>query len=176
MDWSYFSGYFDGEGCLLLGITQDIRTAKTKGSKIDGWNLIPSLSISTGDYSVFPIMEQFLNSQGIRIAKMDLRHLRDNQTKDFMRLSVYGWDNIVECVKKMLPHIIAKRRQLELFLELAKLKKSLNTHIIGNIKWTKEGFLKVMGIVDEINSYKGRRRGKMNKKFFEDLWDAHGSD
>lgn len=173
MDWSYFSGYFDGEGCLLLGIVCDRRTAKTKGSEIDGWNLIPALSISTGDYQVFPIMEEFLNSEGIRTAKMDLRHLRQNQTKDFMRLSVYGWDNIVECIKRMLPYSIAKKRQLELFLEMSEIKKSMNIHLFGNIKWTKEKWLKIMGKVDEINSLKCHLRGKMNKKYFEDLWNVH---
>ena len=36
MNWSYIAGYFDGEGCLLLGITRDKRARATKGSQIDG--------------------------------------------------------------------------------------------------------------------------------------------
>ena len=173
MSWPYIAGYFDGEGCLLLGIHRDKREKSTKGSEVNGWCIGPALSISSGDYEVFFEMEKFLNSENIKTAKMDLRKKRKNQTKDFMRLNVMGWDNISKCIKNILPYSIAKRKQLELYFELVKIvhskpcsKTKRNTHGI----WTKELFMKAMVKIDEINNLKSGLRGKMNANYFKILW------
>lgn len=177
MNWSYLAGYFDGEGCLLLGIIRDTRKEKTVGTKVDGWSIIPSLSITSGDYEVLLGMEKFLNSEDIKTSKMNFRKPRKHQLKEYMRLGVYGWDKIVRCIRKMLPYSIAKKKQLELFLDLVDIvhskpcgKTKRNTHGV----WTKELFLNAMKKVDEINNLKSRLRGKMNTNYFKNLWFKEG--
>jgi len=176
MDWSYVAGYFDGEGCLILDIVRDKRKEKTVGTKVEGWLISPSLSITSGDYEVLLEMEKFLNSESIKTSKINFKKPRKHQLKAYMRLSIHGWDKIVRCIKKILPYSIAKKRQLELFLELVDIvysrpssKTRRNTHV-----WTKELFIKAMEKVDEINSLKSRLRGKRNANYFKKLWFDKG--
>ena len=178
MDWSYLAGYFDGEGCLLLGIVRDKRKEKTVGTKVEGWSISPSLSITSGDYEVLLKMEKFLSLEGIKTSKMNFRKPRKHQLRKYMRLSIHGWGKIARCIKKMLPYSIAKKKQLELFFKLRDIvyskpcgKTKRNTHGV----WTKELFLSAMEKVDEINSLKSRLRGKMNTNYFKKLWSEEVS-
>ena len=164
MSWPYIAGYFDGEGCLLLGIVQDTREEKIKGTRVQGWNIIPSLSLQSGDYEVLENINKFLNSRNIKTAKMDIKKRRDKQTKDFKRLSIMGWDNIKKTIKCLLPYSISKWEQLSLFNKLYGVRKE-------QWKWSTDNFLRCMKIVDEINSHKGHYRNNIRTyEFFNKMW------
>ena len=118
MNWSYIAGYSDGESSLLLGIAQDKRE-KSKNSKVEGWNIIPNWCISSYDYKVLEDIRQFLISKDIRVKICYLYpKKRYHQTKEVMRLSIFGWNNIEKFIKKILPFSISKKEQLIKFLNL----------------------------------------------------------
>jgi len=168
MSWPYLSGYFDGEGCLLFSLIRDERSDKlkhNKGSEVQGWNIIPHLSLETGDYEVLNNIYNFLQNHNIDIAKMDIKKRRDNQTKDFKRLSVYGWNNILKTIRHLLPYSISKKQQLILFEEVFNIRKQQRV-------WTKDNFLRCMKIIDKINSYKGHYRNNIRTySYFNTLWE-----
>jgi len=169
MGWEYFSGYFDGEGCLLFSIIRDGRSDKlkhNKGAEVHGWNIIPQLSLQTGDYEVLNNMYNFLQNKNIDVAKMDIKKRRENQTKDFKRLSIYGWDNILKTIRYILPYSISKKQQLILFEEVFSIRKKQKI-------WTRDNFLKCMAVIDKINSYKGHYRNNIKTySFFNKLWGS----
>lgn len=167
VDWRYIAGYLDGEATLLFGIIHDTRKNKTKGSKVDGWNIVPSWQITSFDLDVLSAIKEFLDSQGIKTAKWYLYpYIRPHQTQKVARIAVFGWDNLENFIKKILPYTIAKKKQFELFLELKNIVKGSRKHH----KWTKEKFIHAMECVDKINELKKGKRGKLNAQYFKELW------
>ncbi len=173
MNLDYIAGYFDGEGCMLLGVHRDKRLVKTKGSLIDGWAITPILSIQSYDYKVMEVMREFWVKGGFGSRKiMDVtKQVRPHQTKIAKRFDVAGWDKIRNACLELIPRCIAKRKQLELFLELYDITQNLPPIGYKNHpKWTKELFVTAMLKVDEINKLKSRKRGKYNARYFKELW------
>ena len=173
MNLDYMAGYFDGEGCMLLGVHRDKRPDKTKGSLIDGWAITPILSIQSYDYEVMESMRAFCELRGFGARKIlnITKQLRPHQTKIAKRFDIAGWSKIRYICLELIPHCIAKRRQLELFLELYDITQCLPPVGYNNHhKWTKELFVIAMSKVDEINSLKSRKRGKYNANYFRELW------
>ena len=171
MSWQYLAGYIDGEGRLLMGISRDKR-AKSRG-KVNGWNLLPNLCVASYDQEVLSTIKEFLEGEGIKVYKLERRKKHGVNLQDSVRLSILGWDNILKTIKKLIPYIIDKRRQFELFKELHSVVKNKPLHETNPYHkriWTKGHFLKAMGIVDEINANKKGLRGKYNMKYFENLW------
>jgi len=167
MSWQYIAGYGDGEGSMLFGITQDKRPIKTKGSKVDGWNITPSWTITSFDHETLKTIIDFLQEKNIRCAKFYTKpKIRHNNTDRESRLAVFGWDNLPIFINNILPYSIVQKQQLELFLELQHFLKTSNK-ING---WTKEMFITAMEKVDEINSLKKRMRGKLNANYFKEMW------
>ncbi|KKL83962.1 hypothetical protein LCGC14_1969420, partial [marine sediment metagenome] len=138
MDWSYISGYFDGEGSLLLGVSQDTRKGKIGNSQVDGWIIIPAWSLTSFDYETLNRIHSFLGEQRFSPRTTNLRVQRIGQSKPAMRIEVGGWGQIDKLVRILIPFSIAKRRQYELFLELHSIIECKGRH------WTKLLFLKAM--------------------------------
>lgn len=172
MNWAYVAGYFDGEGSLLFCIIQDKRS-KSKNSQVEGWNIAPSLSLTSFDREVLRQIKQFLESQGIKVYKLETKTQRKGQTDYAIRLSVFGWDNVKRTCKKLIPFSIAKQEQFIIFLSLHKLweeRPILPSHSYHKRAWTKETFIEAMTVVDAINSLKSGKRGKNNARKFIDMW------
>lgn len=164
MDWSYIAGYFDGEGSLLLGVTQDTRKEKIGNSQVDGWGIEPAWSLTSFDYETLAKIHSFLIEQQFSPRTTNLRVHRIGQSKPAMRIEVGGWKRINKLVHILIPYSIAKKKQYELFLELLSIIERKGKH------WTKLLFLEAMRKVDEINSLKSRKRGKMTAMYFKNLW------
>jgi hypothetical protein len=161
---SYIAGYFDGEGCLLLGITHEKREEKKRGSLVDGWCIAPSICIQSYDYEVLELMYKELGKINILVSTFDMKKKHGLNLKDARRLSITGWKNVEDFAKLIYPLCYGKKEQLRLFFELKKLRDS--TKFI----WRQDQFLEAMKIVDSINSLKGGNRGQRNYSFFKELF------
>ena len=169
MNWDYLGGYSDGESCILLGIFQEKRVEKRSSMRVDGWNMMPHWMITSYDMGVLNNIIDFLAQEGISVSKLYReKNKRRGQTQNALRITVGGWDNVENFFISLIPHSIAKRKQFELFLDLKQLVRP--DHRRRSL-WNKKKFLLAMEIVDNINSLKSRKRGKYNKKFFEELWE-----
>lgn len=166
MDWNYIAGYGDGESSLMFGINHDKRQEKIKGTNVDGWTITPTWSISSMDYSVLENIFEFLNTNGIKCSIYLYPNRREYQSSKVMRISIFGWNNIEKFINNILPYSISKNEQYKLFLEL---KHQLKDEM-GKFKWTKKSFIDTMDKIDTINSLKNGKRGKYNKKYFEEMW------
>lgn len=173
MSWEYIAGYTDGEGCLLLGVTRDKREQSTKGSQVDGWIIQPTFQITSFDYETLDAIQEFLIKEGFDARKYKYPRKRYYQLSRVQRLSVFGWKRLVPLAEKFIPLTIVKRRQFELFLELAKIVNSKQVSKKKRSKsgvWTKDLFIKAMEKVDEINALKSGKRGNYNADYFRKLW------
>lgn len=179
MNWSYIAGYFDGEGSLLFNIGKERRGGKVGDSYVGGWNIAPSLSLTSFDYEALKDIGDYIGERGFRVYSLETKKKREGQTKGAYRLSIFGWDNINKVLRYLKPHSIVKREQFEKFKELYTKWKSrpFNPHNYYHKRtWTKDTFIEAMGIVDTINSLKSRKRGKMNQQFFINLWRNNANE
>ena len=167
MNWNYLAGYFDGEGCIVLGIPHEKRDEKKTGSDVDGWGIMPQFKIQSYDYEVLTIIKDFLikNDFNVSIFWRNKRRVMANQNKAVMVMGVAGWKSTKRIFKILSKYSISKKLQMDLFLELCKFKeKNLKR------KWSKKNFILAMEIVDKINSLKSGKRGKYNADYFKKLW------
>lgn len=173
MNWSYVAGYSDGEGCLLINVVRDKRPERTKGSVVDGWNIIPCWSIQTYDYDTIESIHRFLVAEGFAPRRLDTpsKGIRIGQTRQAYRVSVAGREQLSRLFAILVPLSINKREQYQLYFHLATIFAAKGH------KWSRELFIEAMGAVDSINALKSRHRGKMNAEYFRELWkggDANG--
>lgn len=165
INWSYLAGYFDGEGCIMLGITKEKRPEKKKGSIVDGWNITPSIALQTYDFGILQDIKDFLLSNGFIVSMFYRKASRFNQTQSPLIVGITGWNNLKRFSTIMSKYSIGKKPQFDLFLSLCDFREKYL-----NGKWTKNNFILAMNIVDNINSHKSRIRGKYNANFFKNLW------
>jgi hypothetical protein len=102
---------------------------------------------------------------------MDINYFHGFNKKEGIAKIVIGRrDDVVKFLKIVLPFLIVKREQAKIFLrELIPLIEKYQ--IQGkHHKRSRSRFLKMMKIVDRINSLKGGCRGKYNANYFRELW------
>jgi hypothetical protein len=165
MSWEYIAGYIDGEGSLLIGITKEKRPEKKKGSVVDGWAIIPSISIQSYDVEALSIVKKFLEDNNIKVSAFYILPKRNNQTADALRISINGWDNIINLIFNINKYSIVKREQYNIFYKLKEIRDDM--FLAGGGKWTKESFLNSMKLVDKINNLKKGLRGFKNYNYFD---------
>lgn len=170
LNWSYIAGYGDGEGCLLLGITQEKRPSKLGNSFVGGYNITPSWTLTTFDKTTLIAIRDYCMENGFKVSAFETRKQRVGQTSCAYRISILGWDNILYFLKKIEPFTIAKLEQYKLFYKLCEIKRTLPKNKFNKHIWTREKFIDCMNIVDDINKQKNRKRGLMNSQYFIKLW------
>lgn len=166
MSWEYIAGYIDGEGSLLIGITKEKRPEKKRGSLVDGWAILPSISIQSYDIEALSIMREFLENNNIKISAFYISPKRKNQTQECLRISINGWDNVERIIKNINNYSIVKREQYEFFYKLKEVRDIMFLKEGG--RWTKESFLSSMKFVDKINGLKKGLRGFKNYNYIND--------
>ena len=170
MSWQYIAGYLDGEGCLLLGVVQDHR--RSWKSEIDYWNFIPSISVSSYDYEVLLRIKEFTEKNHISTSHYYLKPKRQNQTKRPARLSFNGYKNVKNVIDKIYPYSIAKKEQYRLYYQIYDLLNQRERRgLHRNTMWDKITWLRVIKLVDEINSLKSRgHAGRIWYPYFSEKW------
>lgn len=121
MNWGYVSGYFDGEGSVVLH--QGKRPQKACGLIWHNTHL-PSLEA----------MRDF-----IRCGKIYKRAIRPERHKPGYTLEVRSKSNMIKVGSKMLPYLIIKRDQCE----------NLIQYVRANVGTRAPGFGKVAALSDE---------------------------
>ena len=176
MNWAYIAGYFDGEGCLLFNVRQDKREQSQKGSHVDGWNIAPSLTVSSYDHQTLAEIKSYIDQFNhfrkrtfFNSTRIELRKARKGQTEHCTRYSIFGWHRIDYVIRELLPFSIAKKEQYLIFQDLH--RNVIAPRPQGRIKIVdKEKFIEIMTYVDRINALKSRKRGKLNADYFRSLW------
>jgi len=178
ISWSYIAGYFDGEGCFILSIYQEKRI-KFINPDIDGYILRPQIYLQSYDLEVLSAIQTFLRLEDVSVSKfMRIKKKQNGMTQDSIGIAVCSYGGVARFIEKISPHIIQKRPQLILFNDLMKIynqrplaRRKRMKNLPPQHKWDKISWLKAMEVVDKINSYKSRKRGKYNLVFFQKLWN-----
>lgn len=173
MSWQYIAGYVDGEGSLLLGVTRDKRTDYV--GLTDNWYLVPALCIQSYDHATLQRIRDFIHTEGVAHCFKDMRKARYSQTDYSTRIQVGGYKNMKLFLEKIYPYSIAKKPQYDLFFKMLDIILSRPTiqkpkSPTSHARWTKENWLKVMCLVDQLNALKKGKRGRSWYPYFCELW------
>lgn len=190
---AWFTGFFDGEGCIRISIADRERYST-------GFELAPMLRITheqlTGtldaegwigvkvdqnseyrvDHRLQPqievtetyrdhLMEALCAYCNARGVNCHVSSLESNENRSDQYIwGVQGISNTRTLLTPLRDQFIVKREQVDLLLD------EILPRMDQGVHHEKEGFLEVMYYVDRFNSYKGGSRGKYTLEYFEELW------
>ena len=190
---AWFTGFFDGEGCIrisiadrerystgfefapMLRITHEQLTGTLDaedwiGVKIDqnseyqvNHRLQPRIEV-TETYRDH-LMEALCAYCDAHDVNCHVSSLEANEDRSDQYIwGVQGISNTRTLLTPLRDQFIVKREQVDLLLD------EILPRMEQGVHHEKEGFLEVMYHVDQFNSYKGGSRGQYTLDYFEDLW------
>lgn len=154
-----------------MGISHDKRT--NYHSEIDNHNFTPSICIQSYDYNTLITIRDFIVKNKHIACYYDFRKKRFPQLNKSGRLQISGYKNMKIIIDKIYPYSIAKKPQYDIFYKIYEVisnRKLIITKRWGRQKWTKENWLKIMKLVDSLNSLKKKKRGRIWYLFFIKKW------
>jgi len=99
IDWKYFGGLVDGEGCVGIYLYDEMR---------------PRTTISQRNREFLERLKIFLLSEGIN------SYLPKGSS---IQLVIHGWENTYKFAKKILPYVIIKAEEFKLLIKAYEINK-----------------------------------------------------
>lgn len=120
-EFAYLAGFFDGEGSVMV----DTRKVYCAGRPNRNHHQSPTVAVKVGNTDPKPL-HRFRRVFGGRVYREpDPRSVRNNRNKPMYSYRAYENTSRV-ILEKLLPHLMTKRPQAELALQLYHLKETLS--------------------------------------------------
>jgi len=142
-----------------VDFTQSIRVDVSKASdRKVGYEIVPSIRITKNDSTVFGFLDEYCQEHRLNA------HFRGLENS--FRVELYKREDVSKFLDLIRPYLIVKFDQADVLVE------DLIPGLEAGKGSTEEGFVELMGYVDEIREATGTVRGeiKYDQDHFRELW------
>lgn len=149
--YPYVAGAIDFGGSIAVNV------AKASDRKV-GYVIVPAIRISKNNPTVIGFLEEFCEEHGLNPIYRD-------ETNTF-RVEISKWKDIATFLKLIQPYLIVRHEVVTLIVE------DLLPGLEAGKGSTKEGFVELMGYVDEIRTHTRSENPKYDQDHFREIWEV----
>jgi len=144
-------------GAIDFGSSIRVDVAKADDRKV-GYVIIPAIRISKNNPTVIGFLDEFCTEHGLN------PNFRDD-TNTF-RLEISKRQDVLKFLKLIRPYLIVRHEEAALLVE------DLLPGLDAGKGSTEEGFVELMGYVDEIRSLTRSENPKYDQDHFREIWEV----
>lgn len=142
-------------GAVDFGSSVHVDVAKADDRKV-GYSIIPAIRIIKNNPTVIGSFDEFCREHGLD------PNIRDD-TNTF-RLEISKRKDMLKFIELIRPYLIVRHEEAALLVE------DLLPGLDAGKASTEEGFVELMGYIDEIRNYTRSENPKYDQDHFRDLW------